>query len=79
MTFWTWPALRVEIEYRQEQVRRDAAGWRWRRTRRRTDEARRIDEHPVVADPRDDIPAPREAGPGEQRVPVGCASGSNRR
>jgi predicted ATP-dependent serine protease len=73
MTFWTWPALRVEIEYRQEQVRRDAAGPRWRRARRSAVEASRVDESRTTSDRCGATPAPRESGPGERRVPVGSA------
>lgn len=72
MTVWTVPALRAEIEYRQERVRRD-----WpRRIRRRWV---RTDPTPPVALVRPSaVPAQRTAGPGE-RVPVGSGSGSTAR
>ncbi|MQA15866.1 MAG: hypothetical protein GEV09_17435 [Pseudonocardiaceae bacterium] len=68
MSFWTWPALRAEVDYRQEQVRRDAAGWRRRRARRRA-----VEEPAAPPESPPPIPEPRTAGPGE-RVPVGSAS-----
>jgi hypothetical protein len=68
---WTLPALRAEIEYRHEEMRR-AFGSRRRRW------GRRVAAEPQQPPAAPRIPRQRTAGPGEQRVPVGCAAGADR-
>jgi hypothetical protein len=74
MIVWTGPALRAEIEYRHEELRK-AFGHRSDRRRRggRRWSRRALDP----AAPAVRIPRQRTAGPGERRVPVGCTPGSD--